>query len=259
MRRHAFHIVDVSPWPIFMGFSALFFALNLLFFMHGVNFTGFDLFLSFLLLLLILFLWFFDIVQEATFFGHHTLVVRRGLRYGVYFFFVSEVLLFFGFFWAFFHASWDPSIFIGGIWPPMEVNSIPAQEFPLFNTVLLISSGLSVTWAHRAIALGSYTMAIDSFIITILYGALFLFLQGSEYFEAAFDFSDSVYASVFYVLTGLHGTHVFIGVTFLFVCFLRLIFRHFLVLHYLGFVVAIWYWHFVDVVWVILFLTVYCF
>ena len=135
---------------------------------------------------------------------------------------------------------------------------IPVLEFPLFNTALLIISGLSITWAHRGIALGSFRESIDAFVITTFLGFLFVFLQMFEYYEAFFNFSDSVYSSTFYCLTGLHGLHVLVGASFIAICFIRLLKRHFITNHYLGFIFAVWYWHFVDAVWILLFLSVYC-
>lgn len=255
--RHLFHLVDPSPWPLVSAFSAFFFLSGLAFSMHNLYYSDIFFFIAFIMLLTSMYFWFLDIVQEATYAGHHTLVVRAGLRYGFLLFIFSEIMLFFGFFWAFFHSSFCPSILLGGQWPPVGIIIIPVEEFPLFNTALLIISGFSVTWAHRGVALGSFKESIDSFLITIVLGFLFIFLQMFEYYEAFFNMSDSVYASVFYSLTGLHGVHVFVGACFITVCFLRLLQDHFLVTHYLGFILAIWYWHFVDVVWILLFLSLY--
>jgi heme/copper-type cytochrome/quinol oxidase subunit 3 len=127
-----------------------------------------------------------------------------------------------------------------------------------FYTFVLIISGLTVTWAHRAVSLGWYKQALDALLLTIFLGFFFVLLQMFEYWEAPFNYSDSVYGCSFYMLTGLHGFHVIVGACFLLVCFIRLLNRHFLTTHYLGFVFAIWYWHFVDAVWIFLFLTVYC-
>jgi len=148
-------------------------------------------------------------------------------------------MLFFGFFWAFFHATICPDVEFGYITPPPGIQPIKAFDVPLFNTLILICSGLSVTWAHRAVSLGSFKNGIDSLLITIVLGLFFLVLQVMEYHEAGFNYSDSVYACSFYMLTGLHGCHVFVGVSFLFICLLRLLSRHFLTTHYLGFVFAI--------------------
>lgn len=143
--------------------------------------------------------------------------------------------------------------------PMTSVGIVPIEvfKFPLFNTALLIVSSFSITWAHRAIAIGSFREAIDSFLVTIVLGLFFIFLQGYEYYESTFNMSDGIYASVFYMLTGLHGFHVIVGVSVISISFFRLINKHFLVNHYNGFVFAIWYWHFVDIVWILLFLSVY--
>ena len=167
-------------------------------------------------------------------------------------------MLFFGFFWAFFHSALCPSIEIGGIWPPVGLEVIPMFDYPLFNTFILIISGFSVTWVHRAMALGLFKDAIDGFFITITLGFLFILLQGIEYYESTFNLEDGIYPSVFFLLTGLHGCHVIVGVLFLFFCFISLLFNHFLTNHYLRLVFAIWYWHFVDIVWILLYLSLYC-
>lgn len=258
VRKHLFHIVDPSPWPILTAFSVFFMLSGMVFYMHDIRFGGFYAFIGLILLIMSIYLWFFDIVQEATYAGHHTLAVRSGLRYGFLLFVASEVMLFVGFFWAFFHASYSPSVFIGYEWPPVGISSIPVFEFPLFNTALLIISGLSITWAHRGLAMGSFAHAIDAFLVTIILGFFFVVLQMFEYYEASYDITDSIYGSTFYSLTGLHGLHVIIGVSFITVCFIRLLRRHYLTNHYLGFILAVWYWHFVDVVWIIVFLSVYC-
>ena len=257
-RRHLFHIVNPSPWPILSSFSAFYLVSGLAFYMHNVDFGWFFFFFGLLCVLYCVFFWFSDIIDEATNSGYHTLSVRMGLRLGFILFIVSEIMLFFGFFWAFFHSSICPSIELGSIFPPEGIYTISVIEFPLFNTFILIVSGVSVTWLHRAFSMGLFAECIDSFLITLFLGLFFLILQMFEYYEAPFDFSDSVYACSFFMLTGLHGCHVFVGVFFLFICFLRLLRRHFLINHYLGFIFAIWYWHFVDVVWIFLFITVYC-
>jgi len=206
----------------------------------------------------VFFFWFSDIVDEATFGGYHTKVVKFGLRLGFMLFIVSEMMLFFGFFWAFFHAALCPSVEIGSIFPPQGIYPIVTRDFPLFNTFVLIVSGITVTWAHRAVTLGFFKEALDSLLATVFLGLFFVFLQMFEYWEAAFSFSDSVYGCSFYMLTGLHGCHVIIGACFLLICWFRLLNRHYLTTHYLGFVFAIWYWHFVDAVWIFLFFSVYC-
>lgn len=254
---HLYHLVAPSPWPLVASIGAFFFTSGLVFFFHRINYGLLIFFLGFLQLLLCMYFWFRDVAIEATYLGYHTKIVRNGLKMGFLFFLVSEIMLFFGFFWAFFHLALDPSIFSSGVWPPVDIVIINPLAYPLFNTLLLLTSSCSVTWAHRSIAIGSFKETIDAFLITLLLGFSFVVLQAFEYYAASFNFSDSAYASVFYCLTGLHGFHVIVGALFLLVCFIRLLCQHFSRDHYLGFVCAIWYWHFVDVVWVFLFISVY--
>ena len=202
--------------------------------------------------------WFLDISREAVIIGYHTQIVRKGLKTGFLFFIISEIMLFFGFFWAFFHAALCPANELGAWWPPSGLEKIAVFDFPLFNTFILIISGFSVTWAHRGLALGSFKSSVDGFILTLILGLWFIALQGLEYYESTFNLQDGIYPSAFFLLTGLHGCHVIVGVCFLFFCLLSLLFNHFLTNHYLRFVFAVWYWHFVDIVWILLFLTVYC-
>lgn len=257
-RRHFFHIVETSAHPLLSSLSAFFFLSSLVFAMHGIEYSFYFFIISIMLLVVTIYDWFSDIVNEGSFRGDHTLVVRRGLKYGFFLFIVSEFMVFFGFFWAFFHSAYNATFYIDEMWPPQGLDQINYLGLPLFNTLILIVSGISITWAHRSVALGSILEAFSAFLITILLGALFVCLQMYEYYEAGFDISDGVYPSTFYMLTGLHGFHVIIGVSFIFVCFIRLLRKHFTVKHYLGFVFAIWYWHFVDAIWILLYLTVYC-
>lgn len=257
-KRHLFHLVARSPWPILSALSAFLFMSGLAFYMHSVTFGGFLLIFGLFSLGCCTFQWFRDVVDEATYSGYHTIAVCRGLRLGFMLFIASEFMLFFGFFWAFFHAALSPALEVGSIFPPVGIYTIPVLEFPLFNTFVLIFSGFSVTWAHRAVSIGSFKDAIDSLLLTIILGFFFVILQMFEYYEAPFDYGDSVYGCSFYMLTGLHGCHVIVGACFLLVCFIRLLKRHYLTSHYLGLVCAIWYWHFVDVVWIFLFISIYC-
>jgi len=256
-KRHLFHLVKVSPWPFVVACSLLCFLIGLCSFMHRVNGGGFLCLLGFFSLVFCGFCWFSDVCEEATKQGYHTLAVRRSLRNGFFLFLASEIMLFFGFFWAFFHSSFNPAIDFSCLWPFAGIDVIPFYGVPFLNTLLLIFSGFSVTWAHRSTALGRYSEVIDSLLITLLLGFVFLFLQIMEYYQATYNFDDSVFACSFYMLTGLHGLHVLVGVCFLSVCFLRFLNKQFSVNHYMGFVFAIWYWHFVDIVWIALFVIIY--
>lgn len=221
-------------------------------------FGGVDLLLTgFSLILYVMYVWWRDIIREATFEEQHTFSVQRGLRLGMLLFIVSEIMFFFGFFWSFFHSSLAPAYNIGGIWPPQNIDPIETLGIPLTNTFFLLSSGATVTWAHHAIIVRAKKQALVGLFLTLILATLFTILQGLEYYEAPFNISDSIFGSCFYLLTGFHGFHVFIGTLSLFVSFLRIVFNHFTSTHHFGFESAAWYWHFVDFVWLFLFITVY--
>ena len=256
-QKHSFHLVDPSPWPIFAGFSALMLTFGGVLFMHGYQGGSFLLQFGFCMVLFVMFVWWRDIVREGTFEGQHTESVQQGLRMGMILFIVSEIMFFFAFFWAFFHSSFNPSIAIGGVWPPAFIVTLDPWKIPLLNTFLLLSSGASVTWAHHSIVYGSKFQSCISLIVTILLATIFTALQGFEYITAPFTISDGIYGSCFYMATGFHGFHVIVGTLFLTVCFFRLYLNHFTREHHFGFEAAAWYWHFVDVVWLFLFITIY--
>jgi cytochrome c oxidase subunit 3 len=202
-------------------------------------------------------LWFRDVVRESAYEGSHSVHVQDGLRLGVILFIVSEVLFFFSFFWAYFHSSLVPTIDIASVWPPVGIQPLNPWEVPLLNTVILLSSGVTVTWTHHSLVAGERIQRIQSLALTILLGLFFTLLQYLEYVEAAFSISDSVYGSTFYMATGFHGIHVIVGTTLLFVSFLRLLNTEYSSEHHFGFEAAAWYWHFVDVVWLFLFISIY--
>ena len=257
IQKHGFHLVDPSPWPIISAFSALFLTFGGVMYMHG--YIGGDFLWRFgvFMILYMMFCWWRDIIREATIEGQHTKAVQAGLRMGVILFIVSEIMFFFAFFWAFFHSSVNPSFTIGGVWPPAFLVILDPWKVPLLNTIILLSSGASVTWAHHAIVWGSKKEAIFGLSITIVLAIFFTFQQVLEYLTAPFSISDGIYGSTFYLATGFHGFHVFIGTCFLIVCLFRLILDHFTRTHHFGFEAAAWYWHFVDVVWLFLFVTIY--
>jgi cytochrome c oxidase subunit 3 len=255
--KHSFHLVDPSPWPIISAFSALMLTVGTVMYMHGYKGGGFLLLMGFFMILFMMFCWWRDIIREGTFEGQHTTSVQSGLKMGMLLFIVSEIMFFFAFFWGFFHSSFNPGLAIGGVWPPAFIVTLDAWKVPLLNTCLLLTSGASVTWCHNAIVLGWKFEACVTLILTIFLAVIFTGLQGFEYVTAPFTISDSVYGSCFYMATGFHGFHVIIGTLFLSICFLRLYFNHFTREHHFGFEAAAWYWHFVDVVWLFLFITVY--
>ncbi len=256
-QKHSFHLVDPSPWPLIGAFGAFMLTFGGVLYMHKYAFGGFLWKFGLFMILYVMFCWWRDIVREGTFEGQHTKSVQAGLRLGVILFIVSELMFFVAFFWAFFHSSFNPSPAIGGVWPPVFLATLDPWKVPLLNTILLLSSGASVTWAHHAIVLGDKDKACIALIITIVLAVIFTALQGYEYASAPFTIADGIYGSTFYMATGFHGFHVFIGTTFLTVCLIRLYNNHFTREHHFGFEAAAWYWHFVDVIWLFLFISIY--
>nr|AOY35685.1 cytochrome c oxidase subunit III [Austrofundulus limnaeus] len=254
-QTHAYHMVDPSPWPLTGAAAAFLLTSGLTTWMHTQSLMLLT--AGLILTLLTAYQWWRDIVRESTFLGHHTLPVQKGLRYGMILFITSEVFFFLGFFWAFFHSSLAPTPELGGYWPPAGITPINPFEVPLLNTALLLSSGVTVTWAHHSMMKGCRTQAIQALTLTILLGFYFTTLQAEEYFEAPFTIADGVYGATFFVATGFHGLHVIIGSTFLTVCLYRQVKYHFTSNHHFGFEAAAWYWHFVDVVWLFLYASIY--
>jgi len=252
---HPYHMVDESPWPVYGSLGGLFLTSGIVSWFHLNSIELFFLGLS--ILLLVIYQWWRDISREGRVQGHHRAIVELGLRWGILLFIVSEVFFFLRFFWAFFHRSLAPNVELGGIWPPLGLVVFNPFQVPLLNTVVLVSSGVRVTWAHHAIIEGKFYQFKLSIMITIFLGVYFTFLQGLEYYEARFSFADRVYGSTFFIATGFHGLHVIIGTLFLFVCLLRHLKFEFRPSHHFGFEAAAWYWHFVDVVWLFLYIVVY--
>lgn len=252
-----YHLVDPSPWPILLSFSLLTLTTGAVLYMQGFNNGGLILTLGFLLTSSGMALWFRDVISEATLLGCHTREVKNGLMIGVFLFIVSEVFAFLSVFWAFFHSSLSPAIEIGGSWPPMGITPLDPFAIPLLNTILLLSSGAFITYGHHALIAGNRKAAINGTLLTIIFAILFTGLQYYEYSEAGFTMADSVYGSAFYASTGLHGLHVIVGTIFILVGFVRIVNYHLTKSHHQGFEAAIAYWHFVDVVWLFLFLAVY--
>jgi cytochrome c oxidase subunit 3 len=257
IQKHPFHLVDPSPWPIFAATGAFMSTFGGVMFMHGFENGDLALSLGLVMISYSMIVWWRDVIREATFEGHHTDAVQLGLRYGMILFIVSEIMFFFAFFWAFFHSSLAPTIEIGMVWPPKGVEVLNPWEVPFLNTVILLSSGAAVTWAHHAILAREHSQAIYALGATIFLALVFTGFQAAEYLEAPFTIADSVYSSTFFVATGFHGFHVFVGTLFLAVCLVRASKSHFTRKHHFGFEAAAWYFHFVDVVWLFLFVAIY--
>ena len=287
-QKHPYHLVDPSPWPIVGSIAAFMLAMGAIFYMHpsmlGLKEPAFWLFLpGAALVLYTMFMWWRDVVKEAEFQGHHTKVVQLGLRYGMILFIASEVMFFAAFFWAFFdnflyateakqvariHAN-------GGQWPPAHIAVFDAWDLPFMNTLILLLSGVTVTWAHHALREGNRRDLVRGLACTVVLGLLFTTFQVIEYSSAPFSFQRLIadpsawdsfklekggsYPSAFFMATGFHGFHVIVGTIFLTVCLFRARAGHFKPEQHFGFEAAAWYWHFVDVVWLFLFFCIYVF
>ena len=359
-QKHRLHVVSPSPWPLYSACSAFLFVLGMILYLN--YYTGWPLICGFLSLISCFVYWFRDIIREGVYMGYHTEIVQSCLRLGFVLFLVSEVMFFFGFFWALFHYTLTPSIFIGGIWPPQGIviylmaedvnwqskrdamiwkaqipmlcgekhytgrttlvydrfdferisrhfdywpykmkspktlnhDLISSEKYvslfkceynmkkplycnstdltinfycrrvlvnpyriPLLNTALLLTSGFILTLAHSYLRIEYFLAAFRTLNITIAYGIFFILLQGYEYVFSTFAINDGVYGSIFYMLTGFHGFHVIVGTIFLIVCSFRLRASHFTSNNHFAFEAAAWYWHFVDVVWILLYLLLY--
>jgi len=253
--KHPYHLVDPSPWPIVGAGVAGLLAGGAVLFMHGYGWEV--MVLGFLGVLGVMFVWWRDVIREAVYGHYHNPVVQIGLRFGMALFIASEVMFFAAFFWAFFSASLFPTDAMGGVWPPKGIHPFDPFEIPFLNTLILLTSGTTVTWAHHALLEGDRKGLIQGLAVTVFLGLCFTSLQVYEYSHAAFGFTQGIYPSTFFMATGFHGAHVIIGTTFLFVCLIRAIKGHFRPDHHFGFEAAAWYWHFVDVVWLFLFICVY--
>jgi len=316
---HGYHILDPSPWPFFTIFAVFTMMMGIVISLHkvyhGEHVYDF-IWIGLLEIAVCSFLWWDDVVYESM--GDHTYEIRYGLKIGMMLFIVSEVMFFFSFFWAFFHLSLSPSIFVGSVWPPIGLSEFIINPYgvPLLNTVILLSSGVTVTVVHYYIN-GLTSSAVDTFyrnriktliseiivkifrkelelvgieyglhealtetlyleyfiairtyslsrieyikflVFTVALACLFTSFQFLEYLSCQICLSDGIYGSTFYMLTGFHGLHVLIGTIFLAVCLVRAFYGHFEDGHYVGLECAIWYWHFVDVVWLFLYIFVY--
>ncbi|YP_008757626.1 cytochrome c oxidase subunit III (mitochondrion) [Spodoptera litura] len=253
--NHPFHLVDYSPWPLTGAIGVMVLVSGMVKWFHNFNMNL--LILGYFIVILTMYQWWRDICREGTYQGKHTILVTKGLRWGMILFIVSEIFFFVSFFWAFFHSSLAPNIEIGAMWPPTDIIPFNPFQIPLLNTIILISSGVSVTWAHHAIMENNNSQMTQGLFITIILGIYFTILQAYEYFEAPFTIADSIYGSTFFMATGFHGLHVIIGTMFLLICLIRHLNNHFSSNHHFGFEAAAWYWHFVDVVWLFLYISIY--
>lgn len=254
---HPFHIINPSPWPFFSSIALLNLTLSAVLAFNNFQYGNQLLLLGFITVVLSMIFWWKDVIVEGTYQGHHTSPVQKGLSLGVALFIVSEIFFFLSIFWAFFHSSLAPTVELGSSWPPIGIQALNPFELPLLNTILLLSSGATVTYAHHSLIQGDRRGVIYGLIISLILAVMFTLLQGFEYWNAPFTISDGVYGSCFFFGTGFHGIHVIIGTLFLGVGLVRIINYHNSDHHHLGFESAILYWHFVDVVWLFLFISIY--
>ena len=265
-KNHDYHLVNPSPWPLVGSVSAFVMAVGGVFAMHGSDGGHYAFYAGLLGVLATMLLWWMDVVKEAEG-GDHTPVVQLHHRYGMILFIASEVMFFVAWFWAYFHFSVFPSDYAAvktataGVWPPKGTEVLDPFHLPLMNTLILLLSGTTVTWAHHALIEGNRDGLKKGLICTVILGALFSAIQIYEYGHAEFRFSTehggNVYGSTFYMATGFHGFHVFVGTVFLIVCLIRAYAGQFKPRQHFGFEAAAWYWHFVDVVWLFLFACIY--
>ncbi|SFS01846.1 cytochrome c oxidase subunit 3 [Sphingomonas jatrophae] len=257
-KNHDYHILPPSFWPFMGSMTALALTGGGVMWMHSHPFGPWVFALGLAGVLATMYFWWADVIREARA-GDHTPVVQLHLRYGMILFIASEVMFFVGWFWAFFDFSLFPSTVdaVGGTWPPKGIEVIDPFAFPLLNTMILLCSGTTVTWAHHALLHGDRAGLKKGLWCTILLGALFSCIQVYEYVHAPFAFKGLNYGAAFFMATGFHGFHVLIGTIFLIVCLVRTYKGDFTPRQHFGFEAAAWYWHFVDVVWLFLFVTIY--
>ena len=257
-KTHDYHILPPSPWPIIGALSGFIIAAGGIMFMKGAVYGPWVFGLGVAAVLFTMYGWWSQVISEAHA-GDHTPVVSLHLRYGMILFIASEVMFFVGWFWAYFDFSLFPSTVdaVGGTWPPKGIEVIDPFAFPLLNTMILLCSGTTVTWAHHALLHGDRRGLKTGLWLTIILGVLFSSIQAYEYAHAPFAFKGLNCGASFFMATGFHGFHVLIGTIFLAVCLVRTYRGDFTPKQHFGFEAAAWYWHFVDVVWLFLFITIY--
>lgn len=265
-QNHPYHLVNPSPWPALSAFSLLAVTMGGVMFMHHKTGGLAVLAVGLALLVFFAFSWWRDTIREGRTDGDnaHSFEVKKGLRFGMVLFIVSEIMFFAAFFWAFFSVSTLPKLPLAdmwqiadGTWPPAGIKPFDPFHLPLLNTLILLLSGTTVTWAHHALIHKDQKTTVLALALTVFLGLAFTSLQAYEYTHAAFGFKDGIYASTFFMATGFHGFHVIIGTIFLAVCLMRAKNGSLSPEHHLGFEFAAWYWHFVDAVWLFLFVFVY--
>ena len=253
--NHPYHLVEKRPWPAVRSAGAIIITVGLARWFYIQEPEG--IIVGVVVLVISRYQWWRDVIRESYHQGLHTIKVKGNIEIGMVLFIVSEVMFFFSFFWAFYHRRLRPRPELGCVWPAVGIKRFNPYQVPLLNTVVLLRRGVTVTWAHHSIVGKNHSQGVRRLAITIVLGLYFTFLQGFEYQEARFSLADSVYGSVFFIATGFHGVHVIVGSVFLIVGLVRMVGIQYSNTHHSGFEIAIWYWHFVDVVWLFLYSSIY--
>ena len=255
--NHPFHLVSPSIWPINTSFSLGCLALSAGLSMHSFNISSTVVYVALITVIFSMLLWFRDVTIEATYLGDHTLAVQKGLSLGFILFVISEGLFFLAIFWAFFHSALTPTVELGTEWPPLGIEPVNPFELPLLNTVILLASGSTITYSHHYLIQGNRGQALYGLLSTVILAIIFTIFQEVEYNVSSFTISDGAFGACFFFGTGFHGLHVIIGTIFLFIGFFRMFSYHFTDNHHLGLESGILYWHFVDIVWLFLYISIY--
>ena len=260
--NHDYHLVNPSPWPAVGALSAFIMAIGAVLWFHDMM-PPWLLIAGFVGVLYTMYAWWSDVIKESAA-GDHTPVVQMHHRYGMMLFIASEVMFFVAWFWAYFDGFFnfvaaDQIARVEAMqgWPPQGVELFDPFHLPLFNTLLLLTSGTTVTWAHHALLHNDRKGLVWGLALTIVLGVMFTVVQALEYSQAGFQYTGNIYGATFFMATGFHGFHVIIGTIFLIVCLIRANLGQFTPQKHLGFEFAAWYWHFVDVVWLFLFASIY--
>nr|ARX96658.1 cytochrome c oxidase subunit 3 [Eucera floralia] len=255
MKNHPFHMVTLSPWPILLSLCLMNLLMSTLIWMY--LYTYIMMIFNFFTFIYCLIHWFRDVIRESTFQGCHTYMVIKFLKFSMILFIISELFFFISFFWTYFHSSIVPNIEINMMWPPKNINFFNPYDIPLLNSIILITSGITVTWNHYCMLNFKYKLFNYTLIITIMLGMYFSLIQYIEYYEASFTFNDGIYGSIFFLMTGFHGLHVIIGILMLLSCYIRFKMNQFSTIHHFNYILSLWYWHFVDVIWLFLYIFIY--
>jgi cytochrome c oxidase subunit 3 len=249
--RHPFHLVEQSPWPIFIALNLLFFLIGFVSLLNGYLYSVYTFYISISMVIIIFYFWLYDIISESLYIGAHSYKTLKSLIIGFLLFLLTEIMLFFSFFWAYFHSALNPLYLI---WPPIGISLINPWAIPLVNTFLLFYSGVLSTVAHHSFLSFQRNNTLIYLFFGIILGILFFLLQVFEYFTSSFDITDSVYGSSFFLLTGAHGLHVIVGVSFLIAILIRVYNYH---NANILFDMGLLYYHLIDLVWLLLFILIY--